>query len=454
MILTIVLGVFGLGLMIFIHESGHYLAARIVGVHVEVFSLGWGRKLVGFTRGGTTYQVSWFPVGGYCKLKGDELLKQARAADEPPVAQERDSFYAGSPWRRIMIAVFGPLANVVFAILVFAVIWWAGFRVYSPDNRVVLATDYSLDQFTAPPPATVAGMHTGDRIVAVDGTTVRNFQDILEKVSESPGRAVHLRVERGIQTLDLAVTPELDRSTGAGRIGVYSWIDPVVGSVTSGRAAALAGLRPGDRILRAGDLPVTNAIDLQQALAAKPGSLAITYERGGAEHQAILVLEYGADGSANLGIDYAVPVWRSPRVGLPGAIVRSVQETWQTVVLTVRGIGLLFRGVNLRSAVAGPLRITYYIGSAAASGFTLGIGQGVLTFFRFLAFLSVVLFLMNLLPLPAMDGGQLVMFAVEVVRGRPVRPQLMWRVQVIGFTVLLALSIVVTFSDVLFFLGR
>jgi regulator of sigma E protease len=134
--------------------------------------------------------------------------------------------------------------------------------------------------------------------------------------------------------------------------------------------------------------------------------------------------------------------------------VKSVDETWSTITLTVKGFGLLFQGIKLRNAVAGPLRITYYIGTAATSGFALGVGAGVVSFFRFLAFLSVVLFLMNLVPIPAMDGGQIVLFVVEIIRGRPVRSRLIWRLQIIGFSLLIGLSLFVTFSDVLFFMGR
>jgi regulator of sigma E protease len=132
-ILTILLGIVGLGLMVFVHELGHFVAARLAGVQVEVFSLVWGAKLVGFTRGGTTYQVSWFPIGGYCKMKGEIAPGlaggegasgadgAAGAAEAAPQA-EKGSFLAASPWRRIAIAVFGPLFNLLFAVLAFTVI--------------------------------------------------------------------------------------------------------------------------------------------------------------------------------------------------------------------------------------------------------------------------------------------------------------------------------------------
>jgi regulator of sigma E protease len=195
-------------------------------------------------------------------------------------------------------------------------------------------------------------------------------------------------------------------------------------------------------------------MDLYQELVAKPQKVTLTYERAGAQETVPLVLMYDEKGSPNLGLGFATNVYRSPRLGLGSAVAKSAEETWSTVVLTVRGIGLLFQGIKVRNAVAGPLRITYYIGAAATSGFQLGFAVGVVSFFRFLAFLSVVLFLMNLLPIPAMDGGQIIMFIVEIIRGKPVRSRMIWRVQLIGFSLLIILALFVTFSDVLFFMGK
>jgi regulator of sigma E protease len=468
MILTIFLGIVGLGLMVFIHELGHFVAAKMNGVGVEVFSLGWGPRLAGFTRGGTSYQISWFPVGGYCKMKGELVpgIAGGRADTTPAVeavpevepALEKGSFLAAAPWRRIVIAAFGPLFNLVFALLIFTILWWVGFAVHSPDNRVVLATDYTLDALAQRPPAAVAGLKTGDRVMAIDGAPVEKFQDILETVAVAPGRKFLFTIQRAsegtAQTLVLPITPELDKNTGAGRIGVYAWVDPVLDTVEPGGAAAIAGLHKGDKLLHANARPIRNSMDFYQELASKPEKVNLTYERAGQQTTVPLILMYDEKGAPRLGLGFASLVFRSPRLGLGGALGKSVQETWTTVTLTVKGIGLLFQGIKLRNAVAGPLRITYYIGSAATSGFQLGFGAGVVSFFRFLAFLSVVLFLMNLLPIPAMDGGQIVLFIVEIVRGKAVRSRLIWRLQLIGFSILIILSLMVTFSDVLFFMGR
>lgn len=451
MIATILFGISGLGLMVFAHELGHFAAAKSCGIAVEVFSLGWGTRLVGFTRAGTVYQISWFPLGGYCKLKGEEYFKQGREGAEAPAP---DSFFAASPLRRIIVAASGPLASLLLALLILTGVHWAGFTVRSPESRIALATDYTLDAFPEPPPATAAGLKTGDRILAIDGAPVEKFQDLLEKVSSAAGRTMLFSVSRDGIRLELPVTARLDKDSGAGKIGVYAWIDPVVDSVKQGSAAALAGVLPGDRITKAGPSAVRNSMDVLQALQARPAKLSLELERGGRTVGTALVLSYGDKGVPDPGLSFLQPAWHSPRLGPLGALGMSLRDAWETVTATVQGFGLLFSGINLRNAVAGPLRITYYIGSAATSGFQFSVGQGLTAFLRLLSFLSIVLFLMNLLPLPALDGGQIALFLVEIVRRKPVRPEIIGRIQFAGFSLLILLSLAVTASDVLYFMGR
>ena len=182
--------------------------------------------------------------------------------------------------------------------------------------------------------------------------------------------------------------------------------------------------------------------------------LRLRVRRGSAELERTLVVPYSPEGAPQLGLSFEVQSYRSPRLGPAGALVKGLEETWSTIALTVRGFGLLFRGVSLRSAVAGPLRITYYVGSVASSGFSQGVSQGLVSYFRFLCLLSIVLFLMNLLPIPGLDGGQVLVFLIEIVRRRPTSPRIIARIQAISFSLLILVAVAVTANDILFFLGR
>jgi len=465
MIGIFLLGLVGLGIMVFVHELGHFVAAKANGVAVETFSLGWGPRLVGFKRGGTVYQISWFPIGGFCKMKGEITPGVAGGGGVHETVKEDGggSFNAAPPWRRIVISAAGPVFNLVFAAIILSLIWWAGFSVYSYENRIVLATDYNLDSSAQIPPANAAGLKTGDRILAIDGDPVENYQGIQEKVSVAPNKRLLFSVarsENGVTpNLMLSVTPFLDKDSGAGHIGILPWIDPVVDSVAKGSAGSIAGIRKGDRIARINSKTVSNIWDLLPQLSLSPGKATIDLERGGVLQSVPVVYErssrLGPDFAEKLlGISFAPTRYHSPRLGLPGALERGLAETWNYAALTVKGFGLLFQGINLRNAIAGPLKITYYIGSTAASGFQMGLRVGLVSSFQLLAFLSVVLFLMNLLPIPAMDGGQIVIFLVEVIRGKAVPANLFWRIQMIGFTILIGLIAVVTLNDILSFPGR
>ncbi len=447
MLLTIVFGIIGFGIMVFVHELGHFVAAKRVGIGVETFSLGWGRKIVGFDYKGTNYRISMLPFGGYCKLKGEDPYN--------PQEQRADgTFFAASPWKRIVTSAAGPLANVLFAILVLTLIWWIGFDVHTDGNRIILASDYSMDSFAGTPPATQAGLKTGDRILAVNGRRVNHFQDLLEYVATAPNRAIVLTIEREGRQLQTTLTPELDLDTGAGRIGVYAWRDPIVDQVTPGEAASLAGLQRGDRIVAAGGHPVRHTMDLYQQLQDKPETLPIRYQRDGTERQATLVMDYNEEGYANLGCTFALGVYPSPRVGPIGALRKGAEESWEILTVTLKGFGLLFQGINLRKAVAGPLRIIYTVGSAATSGFSFGFAQGLAYYFRLLCWLSIVLFIINLLPIPGLDGGQILVFTLEALRRKPLDPKVISRIQMIGFSFIVLLAVVVTFNDIFLFMGR
>jgi regulator of sigma E protease len=450
------LGILGLGLVVFVHELGHLAAARIVGVEVEAFSLGMGPKIAGFSRGGTEWRLSAFPVGGYCKMKGEDAFRKALAEKASEIPRDRGTFYGAKAWQRIIVAIAGPLFNVLFAILVFIVVMAVGYSVPTASNRIVLASEYSASGLSMPLnyPADDAGLKTGDRIVSINGVPTVDFSDVQEKISLNAETPLTLGVDREGRVLKLTVTPALDRETGAGRIGVYSWIDTIVDVVDEGSAAAVAGILPGDRIAAVDGVTVEHEAALRARLESKPEKTAFLVDRGGIPFEAHLVLSWDDSSTANLGLGFATQTKTIKSSGLGAAVSAGLAETWETFVASIRGLGSLFRGVDLFKAVSGPARITYMIGQSATQGYANRATGGIALPFSFLAILSIGLFIMNLLPIPALDGGIIVIALVETLRRKPLKPLTVYRYQLVGSIMILGIFVFATIGDFMFFSAR
>lgn len=455
MIFKILAGLVGLGFVVFIHELGHFLAAKLSGITVEAFSIGWGPKLVSFRKNGTEYRLSMFPVGGYCKMKGEEVLKKALENDEPISGGGEGSFYSVSPLKRIFVSFSGPLFNILLSILVLTAVWFFGFEYSSYENRIVLASD--LQPQSVPEsgyPADIAGLETGDVIVSIDGEPTRNFRDIQERIVVSPEEPLEVTVRRGELERTVTVTPALDRASAGGVIGIHVWIDPVIGTVAPHSSADIAGLEAGDRITAVNGEPVEHALQLSAAFSSGPNALSVEYEREGETRTSRLVPQYAEDGTPLLGIEFQEQAFRSPELSVFGAVAKGAEETWRTFYLTLKGIGLLFRGVDLSQAVSGPIRMTYYVGEVATQGFAQGVGTGLSSVASFLSFISVALAFMNLLPFPIFDGGMIVLYFIEAVRRKPVGPRTFYRYQMVGVVIIFSLVALAFFGDIAFLLGR
>lgn len=453
--LTIILGLLGLSFVVVVHEFGHFLAARAVGVDVEVFSIGMGPRLAGFKRRGTDWRISAFPLGGFCRMKGEEAFKEALEKQLDHIPAEKGTFYGVAPWRRMIILVAGPLANVILAVLLFIAVSLVGVTVQTAPNRIILASDFAAySGAAADNPANVAGLKSGDVVVSIDGAPVLDYSDLQEAIGFNPGKKMHIVVKRGEKTITLSITPRLDKSSGQGLIGIYAWIDPVVSQVDPQGAAGIAGIRPGDRIIAVDKAPIENSIGLAAALAAKPERATLGALRGGSSVEEPLVLTYDASGQPNLGLEFA-SVSRIERASsFADAVSKGTAETWSTLSLSVKGIGLLFSGVNVLKAVSGPARITYMVGNTAKESIKASGFGGIPTILSFLAFLSVSLFLMNLLPIPALDGGQLLLSIAEAAKRKPLHTKTIYRFQFVGTAMILALFFLAAFSDLLFFAGK
>lgn len=455
LLVNILIGLIGLGLVVFVHEFGHLIAAKAVGIEVEAFSIGWGKKLWGFSRGGTEYRLSVFPVGGYCKMKGEQLLQRAWESGSDSVEKEEGSFFAAAPWRRIVVAAAGPAINLLFAIVVLSIVWWFGFTVQTYENRIVLASEVELAQKTqqngdATAPADRAGLQTGDEITAINGEPVNSYRQIQQLVATSAERSLTMSVERDGSTRTIEITPALQSDTGAGRIGVYPYVEPILAAVPAGSPAALAGLQRGDQIVSANGEPVMHSMNVVEHMRSSAEPVAITYKRGDVVRETTVVPRSTREGGVQTGLRFQPITVRMGESGPFRAAAKGTTETFETLSLTIRSLGLLFGGVDVTQAVAGPLRISYYVGEVATQGFSVGLGTGLRTLFNFLSLLSVALFFMNLLPIPVLDGGQIVLYGIEGVIRRPIHPKAIYWYQMVGMIVVFALIIFALFGDILF----
>jgi regulator of sigma E protease len=236
---------------------------------------------------------------------------------------------------------------------------------------------------------------------------------------------------------------------------VYAWIEPVVDSVKKDSAAFIAGLEPGDRILRVNGKDIPHTLALNQIIQQSTSQpLSLTYEREGRVSETRIIPRSDAEGRMDTGIIYRPVRHSSPKLGPPEALARGTAETFDTLKITVKSLGLLFKGIDLSQAVSGPLRITYFVGEVATQGFSKDFTTGVTSILNFLSLLSVALFFMNLLPIPALDGGLILLFIVEGIRGKPLSPRFIYRYQFVGIFFILLLLVLSTMSDVFYFFRK
>jgi len=446
-ILKIALGLFGLGIVVFFHELGHFLAARLVKIDVEAFSIGWGKPFLKKKIGSVEYRLGMFPVGGYCKMKGETDYNEAWENTGKGIKPEEGSYLAASPAARILVAIGGPLFNLLFAIVLLCFLWGFGFEMKTLDNRIVLASEFSDDVY----PADKAGLETGDRIININGNEISYYHEVQENIAVNAEKKLPITVDRNGKILKLQVTPALDKSSGAGKIGVYFWTDTVIDNVTEGGPAQKAGLQGGDIIIAANNTPVRNTVDLMKILEQKPDHLELEISRGGSTERVLLDI---SDSDNDVGILWKAITYRTPNLSIPQAVAKGFKEGYKTLAISVTSLKLLFKGIDLTKAVSGPVRITYMMGDMAAQGFGQNIATGFRYFIDFIALISIALCVMNMLPLPILDGGMIILFLVEIIRRKPAHPKAISIFQTCGTVIIFTLMAFALFGDILYFVRR
>jgi regulator of sigma E protease len=423
---TLLAFAFALGVIIVVHEAGHLLVAKAFGVRVMTFSVGFGKRLWGFQRGETEYRVSAVPLGGYVRLGGES------PEDVDPT--DPREFLNKPRWQRILVYLAGPAANIILAILVFSVVFMVGIEVMSfPDMPALIGG------VEASSSAAQAGLRRGDRILTVKGEPVESWQDVLLGVMGSPDRPVPLTIRRGQQTLAATVTPKLVPRYDVGDLaGMIPMVRPQVIEIVKGQPAEAAGFRPGDEIRAVDGKPVIDSQAFVDAISPRAGQqVGVQVLRDG-RPLTLTVVPRNDNGSGRIG----VKIGFYQRFGPSRAFVEGTRYSVQTVEQIFQILGKIFtRQLSAKGALAGPLEIAKQSGEAARLGFKY--------LLQLMGFISISIAVMNLMPIPILDGGQIFILMVEGVIRRDLSLRLKEIVSQVGFVMILLLMFVVIYFDVM-----
>lgn len=466
--------IFVFGAVVFFHELGHFITAKLFGVRVEEFALGMGPRIWGFTKGETEYKLCLFPIGGYVKMSGEEP-EEAKGK----TLSEHD-YYGQPPYKRFLITFSGPLMNFVLAFVIFIVVYMLGLYDYQPVVGPVEAGS----------PAEQAGIKSGDVIVSASGKKIHAFSEVFKAIDKAK-ESLTLKVKRdgAIKTFDVSVSTKKEENifgeiVDMNFIGIDADIEPVVSDIAESSPASFFGLRPGDKIKKINDTDIVFWQDIYQTLNENNESVFssefhgwektwnalmqkkdvpalvkivwLTVERGEKIIRKPIVIparkkisplpiedEKDDEYIWLIGIEPDMPLFS---YSFPAAIGKSAERIQDTTAFIFKVFEMLFRGKLGKKALGGPIMIGKMIKKTTE--------HGLVPVLIFTAVLSLHLGIINYFPFPALDGGHMVFSIIEIIRRKPLSLKVMEYIQKTGFAILIALIIYVSYYDILRLAGE
>jgi regulator of sigma E protease len=425
---TLVSFAFVLGVLVFVHELGHFLAAKRVGIRVLKFQLGFNPTIVSYRYGDTEYGIGALPLGGYVKMAGDN--------PEEALTGGSDEFLSKSKWQRFFVLVMGPAMNILLALVLTAIVLYQGAEVpvYQDQPPVVGVV-------TVGSPAASAGIRPGDRIVSVDGHEVDTWEKFYLEIGSRPNRAIPVTFLQQGHELTRTVTPVPPPGQSRfeiGDIGVLPNVHPNIRSVVPGDPAEKAGLEAGDTVLSINGEPITFTYQLKAVISKHPEEqIAIEILRHG-KRMTIHATPMREAGGGLLGVGIGDAV-RTFKPGALQAISLSVQKNIEFSGLIVETVwGLITRQTSPKQLM-GPVAIAQLSGESAALGW--------IALFSLMASISLNLGLLNLLPIPILDGGHIFIMALEGIARRDFSVRVKEKLLLAGFVVLMMLMVTVIYND-------
>jgi regulator of sigma E protease len=422
---------FVLGVLVFVHEFGHYAVAKFFGVRVEVFSLGFGKRLWGFRRGDTDYRISALPLGGYVKMSGENPMEE-RTGDP-------GEFTSHPRWQRFLIAIAGPAMNIILAVAVLTGLYMVHyeFPVYWKKSVPVAWVDKNS-------PAEAAGIRPGDRIIKFDDLQEPTWEQLVYAIKMNPNQRVDIAMQRGNEIVKTTMVPKATGPDQVGFAGLIAAGPNEVVAVEPGHSAEKAGIQVGDEIISVNGAPMRSYLDLPDLLQPTKGApVVIRLLRDGKQLTVSVTPEFRAAGSDTVEkyrigatLTEAMEVGKLP---FGEAFSRSIEECKTGSRLIFQLVGkMIERKISIR-AMSGPIGMTKLSGDAAKQGFLPLLGL--------MALISLNLAIFNLLPIPILDGGLMLMLLIEGIMRRDIKIEIKERVYQAAFVMLLLFFVVVIYND-------
>lgn len=446
MLITILAGVFILSIVIIVHEFGHFVVAKKLGIFVKVFSIGFGRKLIKKRFGETVYAISALPFGGYVKFAGEtesgEVKEAPRGGDADEIADAdidpHRYFINKHPLIRSAVVFAGPFSNYVLAVLIYV-------GMYVGQGLRVPPQTTAIGDIDAGSPADSVGLMTKDTILEVGGKPVTNWDEIIDAVWEQRDDVMSLEILRGQDTLAVDFKCRIENNRV--NIGFYPYISSLIGQVKRDGPAYRTGMRSGAVVEAINGAPIESFYDIERIVHASPNvPLVVRWSQEGVQHEDSItpvpkrVLKEGSKTEFEIVGQVGVgPSYRNERVPLPRAVVMGFESSTRMIAEILSFLKLLVTGRTGIDAVGGPILITQMAGDMARWGFNYLI--------YFLAFFSINLCIFNLLPILPFDGGHLTLFLYEGATRRRVNRRLRDVLTQAGFVLLIALMIFVVVID-------